>query len=274
MPTSTANPSRHRPSDAAPATLVVAGLVAMAIGGCGTPPIAIELEFRTQPDAAVCGDVEDTPAALSFYVADIALIDAAGDTVPVRLHAEPPWQDERLALIALGLGCGAGAANATVPGTAPAGSYHTLAFSLGVPFERNHGNPLVAPPPLGNPAMFWVWQSGHKFLRLDAGDRWSFHLGSTGCVSAAVVRPPTKSCQRPNLARVRLPWPGSGGIVTVDLGALLEGIDAGARNCVGSYHQEPACARLLEALGLDAASGQCVDGCAGQRVFRTEPMRS
>ena len=251
------------------AALAVAWLSAAVLSGCGAPPAAVELEFRAQPDAAVCGEIEDLPDALSFYVADIALIDAGGDAVPVRMHSKPPWQDERLALVALGLGCGAGAANAAVSGTVPAGAYHALEFALGVPFARNHGNPLVAPPPLNIPAMFWVWQSGHKFLRLDAGNRWSFHLGSTGCVSPAAVRPPPASCRRPNLARVRLPWPGSGAIVVVDLGVLLEDF-AAARNCVGSYHEDPACGRLLGALGLDAVSGQCIDGCAGQRVFRAE----
>ena len=249
---------------------VLAWLSAAALGGCGVGPTAVELEFRAQPVAAVCQSVRDAPDALRFYVADVALIGPQGDAVPVHLHHQPPWQEERLALVALGLGCGAGSANATVAGTAPEGVYRALEFTLGVPFERNHGNPLVAPPPLDIPAMFWVWQSGHKFLRLDAGNRWSFHLGSTGCVSAAAVRPPAANCSRPNRARIRLPWRASAGVVAVDLGVLLEGVDAAARNCVGAYHQDPACARLLAALGLDASSGLCIDDCVGQRVFRVD----
>ena len=103
--------------------------------------------------------------------------------------------------------------------------YQALEFDLGVPFERNHANPLTAPPPLNAASMFWTWQTGYKFLRLDLGTDWSFHLGSTGCVSESAVRPP-EACRQPNRATIRLPAAAAfDGVVAVDLDGLLAGID-------------------------------------------------
>lgn len=79
-----------------------------------------------------------------------------------------------------------------------------LEFELAVPFEVNHKNPLTAKFPLNQSDMFWAWQLGHKFLRLDLanktvkGESWSFHLGSTGCDSASVMRAPKVPCKNPN----------------------------------------------------------------------------
>ncbi|CCQ09215.1 hypothetical protein PALB_520 [Pseudoalteromonas luteoviolacea B = ATCC 29581] len=77
----------------------------------------------------------------------------------------------------------------------------TLSFTLGVPFDVNHFNPLTQPSPLNVPEMFWTWQQGHKFLRLDVAHEdggWEFHLGSIGCQSASVMRAPKASCSSPN----------------------------------------------------------------------------
>ena len=117
--------------------------------------------------------------------------------------------------------------------------------------------------------MFWAWQSGHKFLRLDLGNAWSFHLGSTGCHSASAVRPPQRECLRPNLARIRLPAPvAADGQVDVDLGALLAGVDPMLdASCMASYADDDACRRVLAELGLDAQTGRCVDDCRAQRIF-------
>lgn len=82
-----------------------------------------------------------------------------------------------------------------------------LEFELAVPFEFNHKNPLTAKFPLNQSDMFWAWQLGHKFFRLDMINRttkdqdWSFHLGSTGCISASVMRAPKKPCKQPNRYR-------------------------------------------------------------------------
>ncbi len=231
---------------------------ALLLGACRPADVPVRLVFEMR-----AGQAAD--ATLRFYVSEVALRAADGTAVPVRLD-EGPWQGGGTALVALGGGTG----NARLDGRAADGRYDAVEFLLGVPFYRNHGNPLAAEPPLDVPSMFWTWRSGYKFLRLDVDDDWSFHLGSTGCVSASAVRPPAEPCRRPNAARVRLARdrPAAGTIV-VDVDALLAGVDpADDDNCIGAYADRGACRGLLAALGLDPATGRCLDDCGGQRVFR------
>jgi uncharacterized repeat protein (TIGR04052 family) len=94
-----------------------------------------------------------------------------------------------------------------------------LNFTIGLPFKLNHQNPLIQPSPLNDSSMFWAWRNGYKFIRWDmqstavkseastsinntasnlASDSWSFHLGSIGCESAAMVRAPKQACAQSN----------------------------------------------------------------------------
>lgn len=209
-----------------------------------------------------------SPVTLQFFVSDLKMVEADGSAALVRLAVAPPYQDEDTALVSLAADDGPG--NATIHGTAPNGDYAHMEFLLGIPFARNHGNPLDAEPPLNRSAMFWAWQSGHKFLRLDLGNAWSFHLGSTGCHSASAVRPPQRECRHPNLARIRLPASvATNGQVNVDLGALIAAVDPMRdASCMGDYAKDDACRRLLAELGLDAQTGRCVADCRAQRIFR------
>lgn len=235
--------------------------LALGLGAChpNETPVRLAFEMRTTyADAAL----------LRFYVSDLAAIDHQGRVAPVRLDANA-WQNDGTALVALG----GTTENRVVSGRVQNGRFETIEFLLGVPFERNHGNPLAAAPPLNLPSMFWTWQSGYKFVRLDIGNDWSFHLGSTGCVSASAVRPPGEPCRQPNAARIRLandaPLVGT---ITVDLDALLAHIDtAAAENCMAAYDDHEACRGLLANLGLDPATGLCADGCGAQAVFRFAP---
>ncbi|MCY3624358.1 MAG: metallo-mystery pair system four-Cys motif protein [Gammaproteobacteria bacterium] len=207
-------------------------------------------------------------ALLRFYLSELAMIDAEGRTVPVRLDANA-WQSDSTALVALG----GNTENPVVSGKVANGRYEAIEFLLGVPFERNHGNPLAAAAPLNVPSMFWSWQSGYKFVRLDVGNDWSFHLGSTGCVSASAVRPPDEPCRQPNAARIRLASDApEGGTIVVDLDALLAHIDTAVEgNCMAAYAEREACRSLLANLGMDPDTGLCLDGCGTQAVFRFAP---
>lgn len=86
-----------------------------------------------------------------------------------------------------------------------------LRFTMGVPVAENHANPLTQPSPLNDSSMFWSWQNGHKFLRIDVSKHsdptrtWSYHLGSVGCESESAVRPPEKSCTFTNRVEFILP---------------------------------------------------------------------
>jgi uncharacterized repeat protein (TIGR04052 family) len=106
----------------------------------------------------------------------------------------------------------------------------SLSFNVGVPFAINHQNPLIQASPLNDSSMFWAWRNGYKFIRWDmqnaAGDPWSFHLGSVGCVSAAMVRGPQAPCAQANLTAVDIVLP-SNSIQVLD---ILESNDAAKSN--------------------------------------------
>lgn len=86
-----------------------------------------------------------------------------------------------------------------------------LRFKMSLPFDTNHANPLTQPSPLNDSSMFWSWQNGHKFLRMDVSKvgneekKWSYHLGSVGCTSDSAVRAPEKPCAHTNRVEFILP---------------------------------------------------------------------
>ena len=235
--------------------------ISLGLGACHPPETPVQLAFEMRSTQAV-------DALLRFYLSELAMIDGEGRAVAVHLVANA-WQNDGTAMVALG----GKTENAVVSGKVADGHYEAFEFLLGVPFERNHGNPLTAPAPLNVPSMFWTWQSGYKFVRLDIGNDWSFHLGSTGCVSASAVRPPGEPCREPNAARIRLASDApEAGTIAVDLDALLAHIDTTVDdNCMAAYVESEACRGLLANLGLDPATGRCLDGCGAQPVFRFAP---
>lgn len=156
-------------------------------------------------------------------------------------------------------------------------------FTLGVPFHLNHKNPLTQPSPLNQPDMFWTWQNGHKFLRLEMATddkNWLFHLGSTGCQSPAPVRPPESACKNPNRRQITLALPqktspqqtaNSKSInkdsvnrlsdssdtipIKLDLKALLGDIDLTKDTSCQSNPATKSCPVLLSKLGIITETG-------------------
>ena len=270
--------ARARTAGCAPLCTVL--LVAAVAAGCGTQSTdSVRLSFSLKSShAAGCHGMPE-PGQLRFYLSNLRMIDAQGAAAPVLLDATANQNaSEGIALVSWGGSCAPGAIaqdDPLVSGTVAGGQYKAIEFELGVPFDLNHANPLAAPPPLNVASMFWTWQTGYKFLRLDVGTDWSFHLGSTGCVSESAVRPP-EVCHRPNRSTIRLPAAAAfDGVVVVNLDGLLAGVDiAVAENCVEAYGEREDCRRLLARLGIDADTGLCADECARQSFFRYEPARS
>lgn len=128
-------------------------------------------------------------------------------------------------VVLLGADCTANAWQVNFDGEVKAGD--TLHFELGVPFHLNHNNPLTAQAPLNVSEMFWSWQLGHKFLRYDGDDGFSFHLGSTGCQSASRLRPATKPCRYPNRFQFKVVNYQLNKPIVFDLDRLLAGVDKG-----------------------------------------------
>ncbi|MDO6444598.1 metallo-mystery pair system four-Cys motif protein [Colwellia sp. 1_MG-2023] len=128
--------------------------------------------------------------------------------------------------------------------------FQAVRFSLGVPFEQNHLNPLQQPSPLNDSSMFWIWQTGHKFLRLEmssGADDWLFHLGSTGCKSQSVMRAPNDACLYPNVFQFQLPL-GKSNTIAFDLSKLIGELPLAMATSCQSEHDNPACRPLFTRL--------------------------
>jgi uncharacterized repeat protein (TIGR04052 family) len=248
------------------------GLITGLMISCARPgPAPAEIRFELAGNPAAGGAIVRN---LKFYVHEVELLDEHGKPHPFRLVAAPPWQSEGVAMIDLA-GDAATPRHTTLRGTLESGApvvYSGIRFAVGVPFELNHGDPLSAAPPLDRADMFWNWQSGHKFLRVDvAADarEWSFHLGATGCSSASALRPPAAPCAQPNRIRIELKGDPLRNVVRF----AVEPLVAAARTadyvtCTGSYADNPACAAAYASTGLQPQSGLCSDRyCSRQRLW-------
>jgi uncharacterized repeat protein (TIGR04052 family) len=211
-----------------------------------------------------------------FYIHDVRLVTAAGDTVRAALKPEAPWADADVALLDFEDGTqscrnGTPERREHVVVLAPPGRYRGVAFTLGVPFARNHGDLAASPPPLSLSQLFWAWQSGHKFLRIDmrasqgdsAATPWVIHLGSTGCVLPDSTAKSPVRCLHPNRAEVALAgFDPAADVVVADLGRLLARSDVRqnqprtAMGCM-SGEEDRDCGGLFASLGLahPAATG-------------------
>jgi uncharacterized repeat protein (TIGR04052 family) len=251
--------------------MAFAALAGMA--ACSKAPSVVEVEFvATYAGSPVSCQ---QPASVSmtdlrFYVHKLRFEDANGRFHPVRLAAND-WQQPDLAFLDLEDGSGScqngtSVTNSRIQGTVSGENFRALEFTLGVPFDRNHGDPLLAEPPLGDADMHWHWRGGYKFLRAGVrsdSDGFWLHLGSTGC--AGTIRNIT-SCSAPNRVAVRLEGFALGDAVAVDLAALAAaGMlgDATPTDC-SSGPAEQHCAAAFAALGLSHAGGA---PSGGQQLF-------
>jgi uncharacterized repeat protein (TIGR04052 family) len=127
-------------------------------------------------------------------------------------------------------------------------SLKQFSFTLAVPFELNHQNPLLQPSPLNLPSMFWSWRSGHKFFRLDVQSpykNWVFHLGSVGCTAASTMRSPQSECVQPNRLRFDLDKIHDGTKLVMHLDRLIANISIQNNDsCLFNTGQE-SCAGLM-----------------------------
>ena len=272
-------------------TLAIAFILPIAanLGGCGdghdTSPrtaardVTVTFAAATADGPVHCAetlpDIGVGPAPtlrlddFRFYVSEVTLLTGDGTEVPVVLTDDGVWQSQGVALLDFEDGCAGGTpqTNDSIHGSAelPAGTaVEGLCFTLGVPFALNHLDPVTQPSPLNASGMFWNWQGGYKFLRIDAvGDPdnravgFNVHLGSTGCTSAGATTPPGTECRHPNRPRVCLsPFDPDQDRVVARLDRLLEDTDVTvntpdtAPGCM-SANADPECIAILPKLGLD-----------------------
>lgn len=262
---------------------LLGALLVTALAACGPANntdgnVTLQFAMNVGEKAAACGQsypgvgsagTEISFTDLRFYVSNIRLINAQGQEVPLELTQDGVWQYQNVALLDFedgSSGCsesGNTALNSVVKGTVPAGRYTGVAFDMGVPFALNHADVAAAPSPLNIQALWWNWQGGYKFMRVDmqtgapgtamdmsapvptmdmsatapasqgemahggasAPTAWFIHLGSTGCKSNDRATPPTAPCSNPNLVSTRLEgFDPSKSVIVADLASLLQSV--------------------------------------------------
>jgi uncharacterized repeat protein (TIGR04052 family) len=220
-----------------------------------------------------------TPKDFRFYVHDVRLVTADGD-VPVTLDAVGGFQGAGVALLDFedrGGACTEGTTETRTEVTGRAagatGMIRGLKFKVGVPFELNHREPSSAPAPLNLSALWWTWNGGYKFMKIDGATMglpmgFNIHVGSTGCMGNNAG--PMNPCAAPNVAEVTLDgFDPARDVVTADLGALvsMSNLEQNAPmtppGCM-STATDADCGPIFGALGLAVGGGPA----RAQRFFR------
>ncbi len=262
-----------------------------AMPGGATQEVALRFKPVVGDKSFTCGQSYEgigstnskiTPTDFRFYVHNVRLIDAAGKETAVALEQDGKWQVDNLALLDFENGsgpCSNGTAdtNDVIKGKAPTGKYVGVKFAVGVPFERNHADPAKAPSPLNLTQLFWVWNSGYKFARIEMQTTglpqgWMLHLGSTGCQPGGTMQTIPAKCEFGNRAEITLSnFNVNGDVVVTDLKKLLDGANVDvnqpktARGCM-SAQNDADCAALFANIGLPFAGKES----SGQKFFSTE----
>ena len=197
-----------------------------------------------------------------FYVHALELLRADGSSAAVTLDEESPWQGEGVALLDFEDGSGACTSGTAltrdvVRGRAAPGPYTGVRFTLGVPFALNHRDASRAGAPLNLTSLFWGWQGGYKFARIDAtsgGASFLVHLGSTACngsPTGGVTR-----CEFENRPTITLDgFDPSSGVIVADYAALVGTLDlqansAGTAPGCMSTASDPECRAVFTSIGL------------------------
>ena len=244
--------------------------------GAQQVPIAVRFAAQVNGQPFACGQsytgIGATKSTIKakdfrFYVNHIRLVDAEGREFPLIMEEGTKWQADDTALLdfenATGL-CinGTEETNDSVKGIVPSGhTWRAVRFTLGVPFPVNHLELTSLPSPLDLTALSWVWNAGHKFVRIEFASTgqprgYFIHLGSTGCLpNTTEITIPT-SCFQPNRTEIEISdfYPEHD-VVIADLGSLLadSNVDINAPNtpsgCMSSP-DDPDCAGIFAHLGL------------------------
>lgn len=263
----------------------------LALASCGesTPVTSISFAAMVGEQPFSCGETYSGLGAsgadltirdFRFYVHDVRLVGADGTETPFELDDDGMWQNGEVALLDFEDGCGDmgnSDLRTVIEGRAPQGDYVGLRFKLGVPEALNHQNPTDAAPPLSLSELFWTWNAGYKFVRIDArsslAEAWRVHLGSTQCEGD---RMGTATCGNLNVPDVSVD--GIGGFdpmsdtVIADLGGLVQAsmLDNTMDTPPGcmSNPDDPDCEAIFGTLGLPFG-GSPAPG--SQSFFRLEP---
>jgi uncharacterized repeat protein (TIGR04052 family) len=212
------------------------------------------------------------PTDARWYLHDFTLLDAAGTEYPLTLD-EGRYQGAGVALLDFETGCGGAGSpemHTEVTGRATVGDYTQVRFTLGVPEAKNFLDFAAARPPLDVSGLFWVWQFGYTFLRVDAatpqdnGTLQSFevHVASAACPGTHPERPPIGPCSHPNRPTFNLgDFSPERDEIVADLGHLLGASDLlqntrGTAPGCSSDGVDPDCDPILARLGVPDSAQQ------------------
>lgn len=270
----------------------VGAVLVVLLAGCAQErDVTLHFTGLVGDEPVACGGVypgigttstELTLADYRVYVHDVRVVTEDGRELSVALTQDGVWQHEDTVLLDFEDGsgeCEFGTAemNTTIRGTIPEDvAIAGVRFRLGVPETLNHGDVTSAPSPLGFQSMYWNWNAGYKFLRVDARstglDGGLFiHLGSTGCDGDG--RGNVTGCEQENRPEIALTaFDPAANDVAVDLAALLRDSDmdadlGGAPGCMSGF-DDPDCEPIFHGLGLPFAGEPPSEP---QRLFRVVP---
>jgi uncharacterized repeat protein (TIGR04052 family) len=191
-----------------------------------------------------------------LYLHQIELQNKDGDWTPLTLDSNSLWQNDSTALLDFENGdgdCqGNPGTNTALTGSLPNEDYQAIRFVIGVPFELNHQNPLIALAPLNESSMHWHWQGGYKFIRAEFsvdGQSRRLHVGSLQCKGEINA---ITHCEKPNRVQVELTNYSNGPIV-IALDKLLDFSHADDKSnltCMGGSDKS-WCLNGLDWIGLN-----------------------
>ncbi len=270
----------------------------LALAGClgepGEETLSLRFVAQVNGQAFDCEGVYEgvgasgsqlRPKDLRMYVHDVTLVRAGGERVALALTPDGRWQSDTIALLDFERRAGecqngTDETNELVIGTAPKHDDYTgLEFTVGVPLEQNHLDIATAEAPLNISGMYWEWERGYRFLRVDvstpANEQYNLHVGSTGCAGAPAEG---FTCNHQNLVTVALDgFDPRADAVVFELGELLAGSDLDLVNdkdvdpvpgCMSGL-DDPQCPALFAPLGISFAGVGPADD--PQRVFGVAP---
>jgi uncharacterized repeat protein (TIGR04052 family) len=224
-----------------------------------------------------------TPTDYRFYISNVALVDNNGKAVPLTLRQDGKWQFQNVALLDFenkteACTNGTSETNSQIVGTIAPGTYQGLQLTLGVPSKLNHADATLAASPLNLTSLWWNWQGGYKFMRIDLTmpnsmemksiqanaqepehhnkqTGFSIHLGSTGC-QTSTNNSPSGTCVAPNLATMTFPnFDSERNTIVADLALLTANTNLNLNQpntptgCMSSP-TDSDCAGIMAALGL------------------------
>ena len=258
--------------------IISAGAIALlgvALGAQAPVPVRINFSAVVGDKPFACGQKYDgvgttkstiTVSDFRFFVSGVALVGKSGAMVPVTLTQDGKWQNGSVALLDFEDGtatCSNGTpdTNSVIVGTVPPGDYTGVKFEIGLPFEVNHKDPTKQPSPLNLSRLFWNWNGGYKFARIDMKSTgmpqgWVLHLGSTNCTPNNGPTSVPTTCANENKPSITL---GAFDVATqtvqFDLAALLakSNVDVNAKDTASGCMaggDDPDCGPMFAALGL------------------------